>query len=63
MQLALALFPETDTLDLLIEQSMPWFTLWLFALALILVSLVIGQAIQRYRTRSPVEKMLRKRFG
>jgi len=64
MWLALTLFPEVDGLDGLIEESMPWLGAWLFLLMMILVLTVIGGAIVRYRERhSPVEKLLRKRFG
>lgn len=63
MWLALTLFPEVDGLDGLIEESMPWLGAWLFLLAIILVVMVIGSLIQRFRRRSPVEKLLRRRFG
>jgi hypothetical protein len=63
MYLALALFPDVDGLDDLIEASMPWFTLWLIALALALIFIVVGQGVSRFRRRSPVERLLRRRFG
>lgn len=63
MNLALALFPDIDGLDGLIEQSMPWFIAWLVTLALLLIGLTAFQLVQHFRLRSPVEKLLRKRFG
>lgn len=63
MPLALSLFPDVDRLDDLIEATMPLFTLWVFALAIVLAAYVIGDLAQRFRTRSPVEKLLRRRFG
>jgi hypothetical protein len=62
MPLSISLF-DLDGLDGLIESSMPWFGLWLFALAFCLVLVVIGQCVSRLRHRSPVEKLLRRRFG
>lgn len=63
MQLALSLFPDVDGLDGLIESSMPVFALWLFALALVLAAIVISECVDRVRHRSPVDKLLRRRFG
>lgn len=58
MPLALALFPDHDGL---IEASMPWFGLWLFALAAGLVVLVVCQGVSHCRRHSPVEQLLRNR--
>lgn len=63
MYLALTLFPDVDGLDGLIEQSMPWFGLWLFALALVLAVIVTADCVDRFRRRSPVDRLLRRRFG
>lgn len=60
---ALSLFPDIDGLDGLIEQSMPYFGLWLFVLALLLIAVVVADCVNRFRRRSPVEKLLRRRFG
>jgi hypothetical protein len=63
MPLALSLFPDVDGLDGLIDASMPLFALLLWALALGLAITVIGQGVARIRSRSPVDKLLRRRFG
>jgi uncharacterized membrane protein len=63
MPLALALFPDVDRLEDLIEASTPWFGLWLIALAVVLIVLVIGQGVSRLRHRLPVDRLLRRRFG
>lgn len=61
MPLAVTLFPDADGLDGFIEQSMPWLGAWLCALAIVLVIILIGQGIAKFRARSPVEKLLRRR--
>lgn len=63
MQLSLTLFPELDGLDGLIEATMPAFAIWLFALAIVLSAIVIHQCVDRIRHRSPVDRLLRRRFG
>lgn len=63
MSLALTLFPEVDTIDVLIEESMPWLLAWLVLLAVALGVVTIGNAVARFRGRSPVEKLVRGRFG
>lgn len=60
MQLALALFPETEGLDGLIEESMPWLMAWLVLAALFLSAVVVAHAATTIRSRSPVEKLLRR---
>jgi uncharacterized membrane protein YeiB len=56
-------FPDPDLVEILIEESMPWFMAWCFALALVLVAYALGALVLRVRARSPVEKLLRRRFG
>lgn len=63
MQLALALFPDVDGLDGLIDESMPWFAAWLILLAISLLIMLAGKGIARLRRRSPVEQLLHRRFG
>ena len=63
MPIFLTLFTDVDVVDDLIEQTMPYFALWIAALALILVGFVAFDLVQRFRPRSPVEKLLRRRFG
>jgi hypothetical protein len=63
MQLAISLFPDIDGLDGLIESSMPVFAVLLFALALVLATLVVSDCLDRARHRSPVDRLLRRRFG
>ena len=63
MPILLTLFTDVDVVDDIIEQTMPYFALWIAALALILVGFVTFDLIQRFRPRSPVEKLLRRRFG
>lgn len=62
MPLALSLF-DIDGLDGLIESSMPAFALLLLALAIVIAAIVISQCVDRARHRSPVDKLLRRRFG
>jgi hypothetical protein len=64
MSLSLSLF-DLDGFDGLIEQSMPWFALWLIALAIGLAIVVTFRCVERVRHRSPVDRLLRqgKRFG
>lgn len=63
MSLALSLFPDVDGLDGLIEASMPLFMLWLIALGAAVVLVILHNFTDRMRRRSPVEKLLRRRFG
>lgn len=63
MPFARTLFPEPDLIEVLIEQSMPWFMAWCFGLALVLSIYVAILAGRRLRPRSPVEKLLRRRLG
>jgi hypothetical protein len=64
LSLALSLFPDNiDGLDSLIEQSMPLFALWLLALGFLLSGVVVHKCVVRFKERSPVEKILRRRFG
>lgn len=63
MSLALSLLPDVDGLDGLIEASMPLFVLWLIALGTAVVVVILHDCIDRMRHRSPVEKLLRRRFG
>lgn len=67
MQLALALFPATDGLDGLIEQSMPWLLIGLVLIGLVLTALflsgvIVLRAAALFRRRSPVERILRRGF-
>lgn len=64
MPLAVSLFADEglDGLDGLIEATLPWFMLWLIALALVLALYASIVAVHHLR-RSPVEKLLRRRFG
>lgn len=61
MPLAITLFSDADGLDGWIEESMPWLGAWLLLLAVVLVIILIGQGIAKFRSRSPVEKLLRRR--
>lgn len=63
MSLAVSLFSDADGLDDLIEASMPMLMLWMCALAVAIVLVIGFNAIDRLRHRSPVEKLLRRRFG
>lgn len=54
-------FPQPDLLDLLIEETMPWFMAYGFATALVLAVYLSGAGLLRLRRRSPVEQLLRKR--
>ena len=63
MQKALTFFPETGTIEMLIEESMPWFMAWCFVLTIVLLAFITCELVSRLRRRSPVEKLLRKRFG
>lgn len=60
MQQALAFFPETGTIDILIEESMPWFMAYGFVLAIVLIVYAICLGVSRLRHRSPVEQLLRR---
>jgi hypothetical protein len=59
MSLSLSLF-DLDGFDGLIEQSMPWFALWLFAVAIGLAIVVAFRCLERVRHRSPVDRLLRQ---
>lgn len=63
MTLALTLFSDADGLDDLIEASMPGLMLWLVILALAIVVVLVLNLFDRFKPRSPVEKLLRRRFG
>lgn len=61
MPLAISLFPDLDGLEDLIGDSELALQMYLASLA-ILLALVVGHwAVDRFRQRSPVEKMLRRR--
>ncbi len=48
---------------MLIEESMPWFMGWCFAIAVVLLAFPICDGIARMVRRSPVDKLLRRRLG
>jgi len=54
---------DFDRLDELIDAAMPGLALWVFALAFCLILYVLIECVGRFRRRSPVEKLLRRRFG
>ena len=57
------LFPEPDIVVMLIEESMPWFKGWCFALALVF-GVVICRLVYLAVHPSPVERLVRgKRVG
>lgn len=62
MWFAKSLF-DLDGLDFLIEESMPVLAIWLVALAVSLATVVISEGVDRIKHRSPVDKLLRRRFG
>ena len=51
-----------ENLDLIISQAETVLSVYMGVLAILLAFVVIGSAIERKR-RSPVEKLLRRRFG
>lgn len=57
------LFPDIDNLDRVMAQAETVLAVWIAALAILLAFVVIGDCIQRFKKRSPVEKLLRRRFG
>lgn len=58
MSLALSILPED-----LISESETVLAIYLASLAILLTFLVAFQCVERFRRRSPVEKLLRRRFG
>lgn len=62
MWLAISLF-DLDGLDFLVEETTPWLGLALFALAIVLAIVVVRNCADRIVHRSPVDKLLRRRFG
>jgi hypothetical protein len=54
---------EADEIEFLVEQSMPWLFLLLLALAACVVGVVALELGLWLRGRSPVERILRRRFG
>ena len=55
--------PDPDLIEALIDESMPWFMAWCFLLMAVLIAMVIGNLVARFKQRSPVEKLLRRRVG
>lgn len=60
MSLAVSLFPD---LDGLISESETVLCIYLAVLAIVVVFVVVGACVERFKARSPVEKILRRRFG
>lgn len=63
MQAATTIFSQPDIIDILIEESMPWFMGWCFAIAVVVLAFLICDGIARLVRRSPVDRLLRRRFG
>jgi hypothetical protein len=61
MPLSISLFPDIDGLDRLISDSETVLQAWLGALAILLAMVVIFECVERWR-RSPIEKLLKRRF-
>jgi hypothetical protein len=62
LDLELSLFPDLDGLDGLISDSIPWLQLWAVVLVAALFLIMVRAGLAHLR-RSPVEKILRRRFG
>lgn len=55
---------DADTIERLVEKSMPYLAMLLLALAACVVIVVALNTVSWVRSRSPVEKLLRaRRFG
>lgn len=63
MQTANTFLSQPDLIEILIEESMPWFMGWCFAIAVVLLAFLICDVIARMVRRSPVDKLLRRRLG
>jgi hypothetical protein len=63
MQTANTIFSQPDIIEILIEESMPWFMGWCFAITIVLFAFLICDGVSRMVRRSPVDKLLRRRFG
>lgn len=57
------LFPDLDGLDGLIAESELFLQAYLWSLVVLVGLVVIGQCVSYFKRRSPVEQMLRRRFG
>ena len=63
MWLSISLFPDLDGLDGLIDQSEWVLQTWLWAMAFLLIFIVSRECALRFKRRSEVEKIIRRRLG
>lgn len=61
--LATSIFSALDIPDDLISETEVVLAIYVAALAIVLVFVVAFHCIERFKRRSPVEKILRRRFG
>lgn len=54
---------DLDLLAELIDESLPWFEAWAVTLALLLGAIGTAEIVARLRRRSPLDKLLQRRFG